>query len=152
MQEWGTRVERRLTLAKRALGFGGAAAKGGTRVGVAGRRALARTGPAAEETGAKVKTALQSRKYEEDALTPLENKREAVADKASSESASGGGGGGAQLPFMIQNLYLAPLKPAAGPAYTMTRMQPKDAVPFTNLSFHYEHVMLQDVEKPSWAH
>lgn len=36
MQEWGTRVERRLTLAKRALGFGGAAAKGGTRVGVAG--------------------------------------------------------------------------------------------------------------------
>ncbi|CAK9027786.1 unnamed protein product [Durusdinium trenchii] len=78
--------------------------------------------------------ALQSRKYEEDALTPLENKREAVADKASSESASGGGGGGAQLPFMIQNLYLAPLKPAAGPAYTMTRMQPKD------------------VEKPSWAH
>lgn len=106
---------------------------------------------------------------------------QAVADKASSESASGGGGGGAstyyqkmawnsqfhesllrfvaaskplgaQLPFMIQNLYLAPLKPAAGPAYTMTRMQPKDAVPFTNLSFHYEHVMLQDVEKPSWAH
>eukprot|EP00434_Breviolum_minutum_P021276 symbB.v1.2.018771.t1/scaffold1497.1/size115462/11 len=82
--------------------------------------------------------ALQARKYEmheEEALTPVQLKREAVADRASSDSAGGsGGGGGASLPFMIQNLYLAPSKPGASTAYTMTRLQPKD------------------VEKPSWAH
>ena len=79
--------------------------------------------------------ALQTRKYEEEALTPVQVKREAVADRASPEGGGGGGGGGgANLPFMIQNLYLAPCKTATSTAYTMTRLQPKD------------------VEKPSWAH
>ena len=79
--------------------------------------------------------ALQTRKYEEEALTPVQVKREAIADRASPESGGGGGGGGgASLPFMIQNLYLAPCKTATSTAYTMTRLQPKD------------------VEKPSWAH
>ncbi|CAJ1360373.1 unnamed protein product [Effrenium voratum] len=81
--------------------------------------------------------ALQTRKYEDDVLTPVEMKREAIADRASPESSGGGGGGGggggARLPFMIQNLYLSPMKTGAGEAYTMTRLQPKDA------------------EKPTWA-
>eukprot|EP00439_Symbiodinium_sp_Y106_P060412 s1985_g8.t3 len=80
--------------------------------------------------------AMQSRRYEEEALAPVDIKREAVADRASSDSAGGGGGGGgggAKLPFMIQNLYLSPGKVGPGAAYTMTRLQP------------------QDVEKPSWA-
>mmetsp|Transcript_13026 Transcript_13026/g.14123 ORF Transcript_13026/g.14123 Transcript_13026/m.14123 type:complete len:106 (-) Transcript_13026:192-509(-) len=77
--------------------------------------------------------ALQARKYEEEALTSVQVKREAVADRASSENAGGGGGGGASLPFMIQNLYMAPCKTGASTAYTKTRLQPKD------------------VEKPTWA-
>ncbi|CAE8622932.1 unnamed protein product [Polarella glacialis] len=60
-------------------------------------------------------------------------RRDAVADRAAAEGGGGGGGGGgARLPFMIQNLYLAPCKTGSGPAYTHTRAQPKD------------------VQKPTW--
>ena len=60
---------------------------------------------------------------------------------------------GAKLPFMIQNLYLAPSKPSAGPAYTLTRLQPKDWRLFWFCQQLSAAVgTLQDVEKPAWAH
>eukprot|EP00438_Fugacium_kawagutii_P015485 Skav232946 [mRNA] locus=scaffold1860:38310:50658:- [translate_table: standard] len=84
--------------------------------------------------------ALQARKYEdtEEALTSVQVKREAVADRASSENAGGGGGGaviappqtsrrGASLPFMIQNLYMAPCKTGARSASVSYKiMEAKD--------------------------
>mmetsp|Transcript_97824 Transcript_97824/g.174251 ORF Transcript_97824/g.174251 Transcript_97824/m.174251 type:complete len:105 (-) Transcript_97824:58-372(-) len=76
--------------------------------------------------------ATQTRQFEDVHLAPVQVKREAVADRAADESADSGGGG-ARLPFMIQNMYLAPGKTGSGAVYTQTRMQPKD------------------VEKPAWA-
>eukprot|EP00931_Biecheleriopsis_adriatica_P068972 TRINITY_DN42865_c0_g1_i1.p2 TRINITY_DN42865_c0_g1~~TRINITY_DN42865_c0_g1_i1.p2 ORF type:complete len:109 (-),score=13.41 TRINITY_DN42865_c0_g1_i1:37-363(-) len=80
--------------------------------------------------------ALQSRRLEEETFSSVQARREAVADRAAGGGAGGGGGGGgggANLPFMIQNLYLAPCKAGSGPCWAMNRIQPKD------------------VEKPSWA-
>mmetsp|Transcript_50207 Transcript_50207/g.116579 ORF Transcript_50207/g.116579 Transcript_50207/m.116579 type:complete len:102 (+) Transcript_50207:49-354(+) len=49
-------------------------------------------------------------------------KHEAVADRA---GGGGGGGGGAKLPFMIEDLYMQPVK--TGVVYCRVRNTPSDA-------------------------
>mmetsp|Transcript_39908 Transcript_39908/g.80633 ORF Transcript_39908/g.80633 Transcript_39908/m.80633 type:complete len:103 (-) Transcript_39908:101-409(-) len=55
-------------------------------------------------------------------------RHEAVADRA---GGGGGGGGGAKLPFMVDDIYVQPVK--TGPVYCRVRLSPANPV------------------KPSWA-
>mmetsp|Transcript_61942 Transcript_61942/g.144151 ORF Transcript_61942/g.144151 Transcript_61942/m.144151 type:complete len:102 (+) Transcript_61942:55-360(+) len=61
-----------------------------------------------------------SRRFEEELAR--NQKHEAVADRA---GGGGGGGGGAKLPFMIEDLYMQPVK--TGVVYCRVRNTPPDA-------------------------
>jgi len=62
-----------------------------------------------------------TRRHEDDAATRFE-RHEAVADRA---GGGGGGGGGAKLPFMVEDIYIQPVK--TGPVYCRVRVSPQDS-------------------------